>query len=204
MFKRLYDEVIRQHGEKYLPLLVDASMTVQEARDLLCYLCWDSPAVSRTTIHVLLNELHAIASDDSLLAGLLGSAEALLCMGDAIANARATLFLSGRITQAPGTGVDALMPVGGLVDAIGSQLVSWHKRYLLLKWATGLANNHAAPHFHQRLLDTQEAQWLHAVDAIQDEVERQIKGAPYASDAQLASLRACFPVLELARDLVQL
>jgi ubiquitin C-terminal hydrolase len=203
MYKRLYDVVIRQHGDKYLPLLVDASMAIPEARELLCYLCWDAGPVSRNTMQVLLNELHNTPVDDGLLAGLLLCVEALLSMADSIAPIRAALFVSGRVAPAPapGAGTDALLPVGGFVDTLGSHMVPLQKRWVLLKWATALADSHAAPHFLQRILDAHEVQWHHAIDAIQDEIDRQAHVAPYGADANLA---ACYPVLEHARDLVTL
>ncbi len=155
--KTLYQEWYRPFYERYIPLLVEAACAMPDARELLCYLCWDNMHATRLVMQHLLTELHHMGGDDALLAGLLQAAELLLAMGDALAPVRAALFVNGRFASADAS----LMPDLGFMDALGSRLAPWAKRWILARWAMSMHDSgNAGPLFIRRIVETMGGQWV--------------------------------------------
>ncbi len=194
---QLHADVYLPYAEKYMTLLVEAAAGTAEARDLLCYLCWGAQAPTRFALRALLSELHSLPDNDAAaLSGNIEAVQALLSMQDALAPLRAAYFVAGTRSSA-----DNAQPLLGLTDLIAS--AHMHKRWTLLRWATQFADGApAGAHLRARLAETARGPWLDVVDALHDEI---VRTNNQGTAAEVERLQAqVFPILQRARDLVQL
>ena len=166
----LYDRVVAQFHSDYsqtLNWVLEGVLSCSEARDLACYLCWESPRVSNSTLTHLLNKLADPIVEAELLSGALTFASMVLALDDVYGVPRAQLFVVGRVTRGH---MPTNMP--GLVDILAAHQVAFQKRVALLRWVlASVQQGSAGPFLQDAILQHKQIAFIHALDAMRDQLE---------------------------------
>ena len=156
----VHDQLLKPTYDRYIPLLAEAAIISTEARDLLCYVCWDSQLASRHAMNAVMDELHAASVEEpGTLGGLTMVLEALLSMADSQAVQRAMTLVVGSRPRAGGGALQG--DPGGFMDLLSSLRVPWQKRWTLVRWAVLTQDSGSAgPHLAKAIAESAPSAWL--------------------------------------------